>query len=57
MSRVPEYEKKDVLMNFRISQTEKDVWQTEAERQDVPLSRMIRHIVNKYCLRRKKKKK
>lgn len=57
MSRVPEYEKKDVPMNFRISQTEKDVWQAEAERQDVPLSRMIRHIVNEYCQRRKKKKK
>lgn len=55
MDRVPHEDRKDELMAFRVSKAEKALWQREAERQDVPLSRLIRYVVTQYCEQRQKK--
>ena len=40
--------RRDILVNFRVSRAEKSAWEAEAKRRDVPLSQLIRHIVKEY---------
>lgn len=44
-------------MNFRVNEAEKKAWEAEADRRDITLSQLIRHVMNDLCKRRRKSKK
>lgn len=57
MSRVPSPENKEIVVNFRATTKEKAVWDAEADRQGVSLSRLVRHVLNDYVKSRNSRKK
>ncbi len=44
-------------MNFRVSDAEKKKWEAEADRRDITLSQLIRHVMNDICKKSNKPKK
>lgn len=56
MGKGPENDRRDVLVTLRLSEAEKASWDAEAKERDVPLSQLIRHIVNEHFDNKKSRK-
>lgn len=56
MTDIPREDKKVEIVTLRISTAEKAEWQAQADEHGVSVSRLVRHVVNEFCNRQKKRK-
>lgn len=57
MAEVPKKPKRDQKLNITVTPDEKSAWLAEAQRQEVPVARLISHAMAEYLARVEKARK